>query len=416
MTLTPQGRLSTMPHAMNDPEDGLNDYTLSPFLQRIRIRGYKSIEFCDVALSPLTILVGRNGAGKSNFLDALEFLSDLMDKRAVEVVNDRRGWRAIQHHGTPKEAVEIGGTFGFRSGATDWTAEYHFALKMGEGNQIRIVQESLKLQDGKREVGYRCEEGEVVWLGVEHFRGESNLFRAPEPDQDSQRLDNPQLFRRRRYDRLLLSVIGTQPFVDLTERLRSSRVYNFVPEEIRKHQPMSASPSLERDGGNLARAIEGIREIEAKDVERVKSYLQAIVPEVKDFFKTTYGDNETLRFQLHTSRDEQPAEFDASSMSDGTLRVLASLVAAFQYVLPAGHPGYVGIEEPETALHPAAMRSLVDALDEATQRTQIFLTTHSADLLSGRDIQPGQVLVVRNRNGKTQVTPLDPASREIVQK
>src|SRR3954464_9915152 len=51
--------------------------TKPPFLRRVRIQGYKSIAFCDVALEPLTILVGRNASGKSNFLDALEFLRDV---------------------------------------------------------------------------------------------------------------------------------------------------------------------------------------------------------------------------------------------------------------------------------------------------------------------------------------------------
>jgi predicted ATPase len=76
----------------------------------------------------------------------------------------------------------------------------------------------------------------------------------------------------------------------------------------------------------------------------------------------------------------------------------------------------VGIEEPESTLHPAAMQALLDALDDATQRTQVLLTTHSADLLSGRDVTPGQLLVVRNRGGQTHITPVDPASREIVEK
>jgi predicted ATPase len=59
---------------------------------------------------------------------------------------------------------------------------------------------------------------------------------------------------------------------------------------------------------------------------------------------------------------------------------------------------------------------LVDALDDATQRTQVLLTTHSADLLSGREVSPGQVLVVRNEGRQTHITPVDPASREIVAK
>src|SRR3954453_16198834 len=103
-------------------------------------------------------------------------------------------------------------------------------------------------------------------------------------------------------------------------------------------------------------------------------------------------------------------------MSDGTLRALAALVAAFQKYPPDLFPSLVAIEEPETSLHPAAMRALVDALEEATGRTQILLTTHSADLLSDRDLHPSQVWAVRNCGGQTRITPVDSASREIIEK
>ena len=59
-------------------------HTRPPFLRRVRIRGYKSIGFSDVRLQPLTILVGRNAAGKSNFLDALAFLRDVMKVGVAE--------------------------------------------------------------------------------------------------------------------------------------------------------------------------------------------------------------------------------------------------------------------------------------------------------------------------------------------
>src|SRR4051812_32547826 len=78
------------------------------FLRRVRIRGYKSIAFCDVSLEPLTILVGRNASGKSNFLDALAFLSDLMETNATEAVNRRKGWRAIHCRNGRTPHIEIG--------------------------------------------------------------------------------------------------------------------------------------------------------------------------------------------------------------------------------------------------------------------------------------------------------------------
>src|SRR5207249_1898064 len=98
------------------------------------------------------------------------------------------------------------------------------------------------------------------------------------------------------------------------------------------------------------------------------------------------------------------------------LRALAALMAAFQVVLPHGYPSIVGIEEPEAALHPAAMRALVDALDEATGRTQVLLTTHSADLLDNPTVQPENVRFVEMIDGKTFITPVDEASREIVRR
>ena len=101
-------------------------------------------------------------------------------------------------------------------------------------------------------------------------------------------------------------------------------------------------------------------------------------------------------------------------MSDGTLRAFACVMAAFQTVAPYGSPSLVAIEEPETALHPAAMRALVAAFDEATLRTQILLTTHSPDLLDAEAVKPENVRVVQLIDGKTVIGPVDEASVSIV--
>ena len=65
------------------------------FLRRVQIRGYKSIAFCDVTLEPLTVLVGRNASGKSNFLDALGFLRDVVKYGVREAVKQHGGADAI---------------------------------------------------------------------------------------------------------------------------------------------------------------------------------------------------------------------------------------------------------------------------------------------------------------------------------
>jgi predicted ATPase len=191
--------------------------------------------------------------------------------------------------------------------------------------------------------------------------------------------------------------------------------YNFRPDAIRKLQTPNPGVMLEADGRNLPSVIGALKEFDPSSGQRIRDYLATIAEDVKSYHVKQYGESETLRFRLHSADDDKGVELNAAHLSDGTLRAIASLAAVFQRSRWFT-PTVVGIEEPETALHPAAMRALVDALDDATQRTQVVLTTHSADLLSGRDISPGQVLVVRNRGGQTRITPVDPASREIIEK
>jgi predicted ATPase len=77
----------------------------------------------------------------------------------------------------------------------------------------------------------------------------------------------------------------------------------------------------------------------------------------------------------------------------------------------------VGVEEPETALHPAAAGVLLDALDEATVSTQVVVTTHSADLLDGFDrLDQGtaRLLVAEYREGATVIGTINRASREAI--
>ena len=105
------------------------------------------------------------------------------------------------------------------------------------------------------------------------------------------------------------------------------------------------------------------------------------------------------------------------NLSDGTLRAMAILFILGQASLSNDQkPSLIGIEEPELTLHPAATSVLLDAMREASQNTQILVTTHSPDLLDNVDLENGNelVLAVDARDGETIIAPIDSASREIV--
>ena len=100
-------------------------------------------------------------------------------------------------------------------------------------------------------------------------------------------------------------------------------------------------------------------------------------------------------------------------MSDGTLRALAVLTALLQR--GDNHPSVIGIEEPETALHPAAAGVLWDALMDGSEREQVLVTTQSPDLLDRKDVPLDAILAVDMQAGKTEIGPVYESSRQLLQ-
>jgi hypothetical protein len=74
----------------------------------------------------------------------------------------------------------------------------------------------------------------------------------------------------------------------------------------------------------------------------------------------------------------------------------------------------IGLEEPEMALHPAAASVLLSALREASQHTQVLVTSHSPDLLDNPEIPTESLLAVENEDGVTVIGPVDSAGRSVL--
>ena len=96
----------------------------------------------------------------------------------------------------------------------------------------------------------------------------------------------------------------------------------------------AASPGqwLDQNGWNLASVIAGTRQSDEQAFQRVSSYLSVVVPEITAVNVGRYGDYETVRFQMGS--DDKTMHFDAFSMSDGTLRAIGALMAAFRVFCP----------------------------------------------------------------------------------
>ena len=123
------------------------------------------------------------------------------------------------------------------------------------------------------------------------------------------------------------------------------------------------------------------------------------------------GPLETLQFRQEMAGAKHPWRFPAQNMSDGTLRALGILTALFQGNRDFS-PTLVGIEEPETALHPAASAALREALVRASGQTQVIVTSHSPELLDDYELSADSLLAVVSEGGETKIAPLDTPSRD----
>jgi len=179
-------------------------------------------------------------------------------------------------------------------------------------------------------------------------------------------------------------------------------------------QGPDAGELLHRDGANIASVIARLRADAPAEKERIERYLGKIVSGIAGVDQVTLGPRETIEFRQSVVGAEHPWRFYAANMSDGTLRALGILVAVSQLVYRKDRAHLVGVEEPETALHPAAAKALMDALIEAAEHTQVLLTTHSADLLEAMESDPKGLLAVEASEGETFIAPIDEASRKTI--
>lgn len=380
-------------------------------LRRVRIRNYRSIEACDVQLYPFTLLVGRNGSGKSNFLDALRFVSDGLRTSLDHALRDRGNLDAVRRRSTGHP-----NNFGIQLEINlpdDCLAYYGFeiASRPKKGFVVRHEQARIVGSDGVEVAEFRVALGKVVSARLPPTTARNEPYTLS--GNGSLTIPMPPAAGDRLY---LVTAAGLPQFRPLYDALLAVGFYNLNPEQMKEVQSPDAGDVLRRDGSNIASVVSRIAEEKPELHQRICEFLKCVVPGIVHFGRVPLGHRETLEFRQEVKGAEHPWRFYAQNMSDGTLRTLGVLVAAMQLVDGPEPMRFVGIEEPETALHPAAAGVLMDSLREASQLTQIVITTHSPDLLERFDPATDHLLAVASHQGTTEIATIDAASREAIQK
>jgi predicted ATPase len=355
-------------------------------LTKVTVSNYKSIASCEVHLGPLTFLVGLNGSGKSNFIDAIKFCRDALTAPL-------------------NQAFAIRGSTVYRVSSLNDGAPRGFALRFDlllPGGDSAHYSFSIA-PEAQRPFGVRQEEC-VVKDAMGRIK---DAFKRRGSSVSGAKFAE----RLEATDRLhLLKASSDLPFRHVFDALEGMEFYEPVLEMIKAPELSSSTDVLESHGSNIASVFEKIGREYPDTKSRIEDYLRQILPGLRDVAVETVDAYKYLRFEQDL-QEGGSRTFTASGMSDGTLRAMAILVALFQRSIVNSKPSLVVIEEPETGLHPAATEALLDALREGAMLGQVLVTSHSPELLDNREIPSDSILAVDASLGASRIGPLDSVGR-----
>lgn len=354
-------------------------------IKRLRVNNYRSLAEIDLEFEPITVLVGQNGSGKSNLIDVLRFVADALQSGLDSAVKTRNGMAFIRRWSTRSKAFDVEINLTLELAGT--LVEYGFSLNGKQRGEFRVQAERCSFQSGlgaETGAGYEIENGQ--W--VRH------------PAQMNVPLQSTSL--------VLPLIAGISPYKELYQALTGMSFYNIVPRELASPQrPLSPYP-LDSRGENLAAVLQAL-EPAAKG--SLQTAIHRATGDIAGYQVTQIGGYLVTKLHHEWSDGERSSPtFEVSQESDGTLRLLGILTALLQ----SPPRTLIAIEEPELTIHPGALRILWEEILDASERTQILLTTHSPDLLDM--CTADQLRVVEKEDGITKIGPIAEEQREIIRK
>ena len=336
---------------------------------RLELKNWKNFIHVDVALANRVFLVGPNATGKSNFLDAIRFLRDLVTeggglRQAVEVSRD--GMTKVRSLFARKEpSVSIAATVQDASGQ-GWCYELAFTHRSSKDPRPIVIKE-------------------VVHKISANGQKETLLNRPNDDDQSDKELLT---------QTALQQVTANQLFRELADFFRTVSYLHIVPQLLREEQaPKTNNIGVDPFGRDLLERIRHTSPRRQKArLNRIESVLKVVTPDLKEL-RLHIDDRGRPHLQGKFQHwRPQGAYQNETQFSDGTLRLIGLLWALQE------DAGPLLLEEPELSLHNAIVRRLaafIHRAQKAGKGRQVILSTHSEILLQDIGIAPEEILLVQ---------------------
>ena len=325
-------------------------------LDWLTVSGFKSLQSVPkLQMRRINVVIGANGSGKSNLIKVFSFLEALRAGRLEEYVARAGGGDRILHFGA-KTTGEL-------------TIEVSFGNEVNR-YEITLVPNEL---DGLVPSNEKANEEPLPSVGAEAGISKD---------------------------------VGAGILSWIQSRLDRWRLYHF--HDTGRHSPFKKTCALHDneflrpDGSNLPAFLYFLKTKHAESYSFIRRTIRLVTPFFDDFVLRPMRTNDE-RIRLEWKHVGSDSYFDVSSLSDGTLRLMAMTTLLSQ---PAKLlPSVILLDEPELGLHPYATTIFCSLVKAASVNAQVVLATQSPLVLD--HFEPRDVLVAERRNGASSFTRLD---------
>ena len=424
-------------------------------ITKLTVENFKSFDKLEVELRPFNIVVGSNASGKSNFLDILWFLRDIANDSLENAIGIRGGPQSLRNFNLHKNQLlqiraetddvhrhrvrmrmfQAIGAVGMKRHRTN----YELAIRFNEsdaGFEVdtdRMTEhfnlselEFADSQDGTEGhkwishyamVSLRIPEAYFVEqqdLGTGRVlsQREGDLIQcsvdlpedAPLSEHEVSICPGNRMVLRHSQEVMLERFYRAALLPGAARSLSDISAYDFDPRSAQQAVPPTRSRELDANAENLAVVLrEILRRPESK--KRLINLVSALLPFVHDLGVEEYGFGR-LTATLTERFSDEGHPLSAAFASDGTIACLALVVALYFQ-----EQAVAVFEEPDRHIHPHLASRVMQMMNEVTERTQVIVTTHNAELLRHANLED-ILLVTRNSDGHSQITR--PADSEVL--
>ncbi len=335
-------------------------------LSQINIARFKSIRELELPLNKINVLIGANGAGKSNFIQFFNLLNNIVLQNLQNYVTANGGADSFLYFGR-KNSESFTGNISFGLN------EYDFELSVTSDNNFFFSKEITRY--------YNPNYGIQSSRNLANGNRETNLIQQYRKDQKK-------------------SVA-----FHIIKALTTWRVYHFhdtsASAKVKQDGDINDNRILRRDASNLAAFLYLLQEKHTEYFKRIENTIKLVAPFFEKFQLEPLALNqEKIRLEWkHVGSDDY---FNANHFSDGTLRMICLITLLLQPNLP----DTIIIDEPELGLHPAAIELLTSLIKSvAANNKQIICSTQSVTFLN--HFEPEDIIVVDRSNGESIFRRLD---------